>query len=44
LVEKMDVWKKKRKKKECSLLRFERFEHAKTFLIYVKLWACKLCN
>jgi hypothetical protein len=32
------------KKKDYSLLRFECFEHAKTFLICVKLLACKLCN
>jgi hypothetical protein len=25
-------------------LKFECFEHAKNILIYVKLWACKLCN
>jgi hypothetical protein len=32
------------KKKDYALLRFECFEHAKTFLICVKFWTYKLCN
>ncbi len=30
--------------KDYPFLKFECFEHAKTFLICVKLWACKLCK
>ncbi len=32
------------KNKDCPLLRFECFEHAKTFFICVKLWTCKIFN
>jgi hypothetical protein len=32
------------KNKDCPLLRFECFEHAKIFLIYVKFWIDELCN
>jgi hypothetical protein len=41
LVDKKDFWKKER---DCPLLRFECFEHAKIFFICVKLWTCKLCS
>ncbi len=33
-----------KKNKDYSFSKFECFEHAKKYLIYVKLWACKLCN
>jgi hypothetical protein len=36
--------KKGLKKKDCAFLRFECFEHVKTFLICVKLWTYVLCN
>jgi hypothetical protein len=32
------------KNKDCPFWRFECFEHAKIFLICVKLWTCKPCN
>ncbi len=41
------IWYKKKclkKKKDYPFLRFECFEHAKTFLICVNFLTCKLCN
>jgi hypothetical protein len=39
------IWEKNqhlKKNKDCPLLRFNCFDHAKTFFIYVKIWTCKL--